>query len=88
MNQKVNRIIQAIGGIIAIASGLLTILGKIIIPGLAPFSLAVVMVTFVFSIRYQYKGGIVKENYYRVMLGIGIVGVILNIMAGIVQIIN
>ncbi|TCT15587.1 hypothetical protein EDC18_103295 [Natranaerovirga pectinivora] len=83
MNQKVSRITGIIAGIIAITTGALTIFGKIMIPGLGPFSLAVTMVTLVYSIRYQYKEG--KEK--RVFLGIAIVAVILNIMAGIAQIV-
>lgn len=86
MKDKIIRIIGIIAAIITIISSAMFFVKNIMIPAVGPFSLAVVMLSLIYSSKQQYKEGKISKDYWRVILIMGLVAFIGNIIAGISQI--
>jgi len=86
MKKNIITIIVFVFSIITMASSVLYITTEIMIPSLGPFSLAIVMLGLVYLSKKQYEEGRIKRGYWRFMLYIGLTAGILNIIAGISQI--
>ncbi|MBM7613781.1 hypothetical protein [Alkaliphilus hydrothermalis] len=86
MKYKMIRGATLLAAIITIISSLSYLYKKIMIPGLGPLSLAIVMFGLVYSSKHQYSEGKISRQYWRFMFYVGLLGGILNIFAGISQI--
>ncbi|SET18055.1 hypothetical protein SAMN05660297_01631 [Natronincola peptidivorans] len=86
MKHKVINIVTMIAAIITIVTSVLYLAKEIMIPGLSPFSLAVVMLGLVYNTKIQFDEGEASKGRWRFTLYLGLIAAIMNIAAGISQI--
>lgn len=86
MNHKIVRSIGIVASVITIAASVVYLVKKVMIPALAPFSLTIVMFSLVYSTWEKFREGNVSRAYWINVLIFGSIACILNIIAGISQI--
>ena len=86
--KKAIKIVGLIAAVTTIVNSLLYLIKDIMIPGLGPFSLAIVMLSLIISAKDAYNVGRAKKGYWRFMLYVGGIGFVANIVAGVAQLMN
>ena len=87
MKDKTVRIITFILGITTILTSLISLAFSIIIPGLAPISLAIVMLGLIYSTKQKFNKGKVSKTEWKFTFYFGLIVIFGGFYTGISQII-
>jgi hypothetical protein len=88
MKNKIISFIGLIAAFIAIITSVIYFVRGIAIPGLAPFSLSILMIILVYNTRQRYNDGKVNKTHWSNILIIGTSAGVLNGIVAILQLVR